>query len=414
MASNVWVASQLKQAQVNTITPANVNIGNTFTVTINSKAYTFTATAATVANVTAGLVALLQASPEGEFTEITWADNTTSIGATSATPGVSFTQTSAATGGTATLVTSTTKANKSPSDVNDALNWSLGAVPGNGDDVYFDGTAVTDALYNLSALSAVTLASLNISNAYTGSIGLPKQNANGYTEYRSDYFAISATLVFIGDTQGSGSGRIKINLGTVQSAIIVNNTGTGTEVNLEALLLKGTHASNTAVVNGGSVGFAVFGGETTTLTSLTIAQGDGGDTQPSAVRCGEGCTLTTVVHSSGKLVLSSAVTTFTVNGGTVTMFGTSADTIGTLSLWGGVFSLWSTGTITTLKVGSGATLDCSQDPRARTVTNSTIFSGGSVLDPSASITWTNAALLSGARLGDVTIDVGPNRNIKVT
>jgi len=39
------------RAEVKTITPANVNIGNTFSYTINGKTVTVTATAATVANV---------------------------------------------------------------------------------------------------------------------------------------------------------------------------------------------------------------------------------------------------------------------------------------------------------------------------------------------------------------------------
>ena len=123
-------------------------------VLVNGKAVVFTATAATVANVTAGLVALLNATTAPpEHQEITWANITTALTGTADTPGKPFTQTSSSVGGT--LTTAVTTANKSSNDVNDAQNWSLGTVPANGEDVYIQDTDKS-LLYNLSALSAVT------------------------------------------------------------------------------------------------------------------------------------------------------------------------------------------------------------------------------------------------------------------
>src|SRR4051812_8792094 len=119
MATCIWAPKQKKQAQANTVTPANVAIGNVFTVTVNSKTYSFTATANTVANVVTGLYTLLSAATAGDVSETPGADNTPSLGATATTAGKPFTQTSSATGGTATLVTATATANLSPSDISD-------------------------------------------------------------------------------------------------------------------------------------------------------------------------------------------------------------------------------------------------------------------------------------------------------
>ena len=49
-------------ADLYTITPANVAASNTFTITINNKSVTFTATLTTVASVCTGLVALCKAA----------------------------------------------------------------------------------------------------------------------------------------------------------------------------------------------------------------------------------------------------------------------------------------------------------------------------------------------------------------
>lgn len=83
MATLVWVGNAAARQQVSTLTPANVEIGDVFTATINGKSISFTATAATVANVTAGLTAAWNASTIAEFAEITASDSTTHVTLTS-------------------------------------------------------------------------------------------------------------------------------------------------------------------------------------------------------------------------------------------------------------------------------------------------------------------------------------------
>lgn len=408
MATNRFLGRARAVAQINTITPANVNIGNVFNVTLNGNVVSFTATAGTVANVTAGLVALLSATtlPQ-EFQEITWTDSTTHITATCKTAGKPFTNTSSATGGTATNVTATTTANSGPSDIAIAANWSDG-VPNAADDVYVDGGSVS-LLYNLDTLAAVTLTSLTIGQNFTGRIGLPEYNADStsYREYRPQYLQVGATTVTIGAGAGSGSGRIKIDLGSVQSAVTVLNSGSGLESSLAAVILLGTHASNVLNVLGGSVGVALFGGEVSTILTTRLAKAPAG-VKSSVLTLGVGCTLTTITNEGGALNLRSACTTLTQKAGTTFITGSGAIT--TANINAGTLTHQGTGTITTLNVFSGATADFSRDDRAITITNVIqTYRGASLLDDAYRIVYTGGVKANGCGLNEITWRLGIGR-----
>jgi hypothetical protein len=59
MASRLYRGDSVPVAQVTKITPANVLVGDTFTITCNGKSVVYVALAATVADVVAGLIAAL-------------------------------------------------------------------------------------------------------------------------------------------------------------------------------------------------------------------------------------------------------------------------------------------------------------------------------------------------------------------
>lgn len=378
MATKRWRGDGKNTAQVNTITPANVAIGNTFSTTINGKSITFTATAATVANVTAGAVALLNASEIPEFAEITWADGTTAITGTADTASKPFTQTSSATGGTATFTTSTTTANTSAHDVNDGANWSDGSVPGASDTIIVENTS-SSLLYNLGSLSGTTVTSWTFEETFTGECGLPEFTATGYQEYRATYLAIGITTLTI----RCDSGRIKVNGGSVQTTVNIDGSGSPSETGVHAIVWKGTHASNVVNITKGSLDVAPFvisgTAETATIATLRIGY------QTSAasdvqVRLSSGVTLTTIEKSGGTLEVNSAVTTLNQTEGDTTI---KAGAITTLNLRGGRVYYNGTGTLTTATVTGNGVLDFSQDMRAKTVTNPIELYGddATLLDP---------------------------------
>jgi hypothetical protein len=84
------------------ITPGSVTKGDVFNAVINGNTATFTATAATVANVTAGLTTAINALRDGRLMDIpvTASDQTTYVQLTHDTAGESFRLTTSSTGGT--------------------------------------------------------------------------------------------------------------------------------------------------------------------------------------------------------------------------------------------------------------------------------------------------------------------------
>jgi len=397
-----FVGKQRKVAQVNNITPASVGIGNTFSVVINGKTVTFTATATTVANVTAGLKALLSAATEPEFTEITWADATTHITGTAGTPGKPFTQTSSAAGGTATLVTSTSTANKSPEDWNDAVNYSTAALPVDADDLVLDAGANNGALWNAGSLSGVALTSLTVLNGFELDGGLSDLDDDGeqYSQYRPTYLAIGVTTVTIGDTTGLGvgSGLFKLNTGTGQTLVNVFVTGQPRESLTPAFVWKGTHAANVFNLNAGSVGVALLGGEVATIATLRISDG--------TMVCGAGVTLGTITQTGGALDTVSAITAKVQNSGVHTH---REGAITTLTVRGGAIAYLSAGTITTLTL-YGA-FDAGNDSRAMTITNCTMYPGAVLSDQFGRITFSNPISTPGG-IDSVTIRRGGSTNVQ--
>lgn len=403
-------------AQVDTLTPGGtIEADDLFIVTINSKTVSVSAGGTTATAVCTALYAALSASTIPEFTEITWTNNTTTITGTAKTAGkphtMTFTTTEAG-GGAADAQTATltaTTASSGPNDLNIAVNWTGGVLPANGDDVIFENSSV-DALYNLSALSAVTLTSLTIKGSYTGKIGLPEYNAAGYQEYRATYLVIGATTQTIGEGIGNGSGRLKISNAAVQTTLTIRGTATSVESGVEAIQWKGTHASNVVNITKGSLGVAIYAGETAAIATLRIGyttniQGD------TAVRCGSGTTLTTIEKSGGTLEINSAATTLNNFDGVTTVVGSGAIT--TVNIDGGTVYEKGTGTITALNVGDGGKFDHSQDMRAVTVTTTILYPGAALSDPYRTIVFTNGVNIRRGALADVTLDVGTNINLVI-
>lgn len=392
MATKRLTGAALPVAHVQTIavadTWATADLAN---LTMNLKTLTLTVgSTATTAQIAADLVDMWNgAAVNGtetrnetgdnvpEFNEITATLSSSTLVMTHDTKGVPFVVTrSETTAGDGTLgaVGETTAAN-GPSFWNTAANYDNNIVPTTGDLIYIDSIDIP-ILYGLDG-SAVTLASLTI-GANVGStfaIGLPKTNANAYPEYRSDYLSVGATLCNI-----SGGNRIKLNFGSVQNTTTIFGSGFSQELGVPAVLLKGTHASNSLEVISGEVGFAFYGGEAGTLAALKVSGGN--------VTVGDGATLTgcTATVGGGSVRIGSAISAITQSGGRVTVDG--AATVTTLTMTGGTIVYNSSGTCTAATITNGS-LDLSGDTSPVTFTDLTLGIGGSYSDPHGRLTVTN-------------------------
>lgn len=280
------------------------------------------------------------------------------------------------------LTQSTTTANSGPNNWDVAANWNSNTVPVTGDTVYIGDTNV-NILYGLDQ-SDVTLAALIIEQTFTGDIGLPRTNAAGsYPEYRDQYLKIGATLLNIGDKQGDGSERIKINLGSVQSTVLITNSGDSPDGNTPAILLLGTHASNAININRGSLGVAYYPTEVATVATLRQAFFDNA-ADDTNVYLGSGVSVTDIVKSGGVLDINSATTTFKQTAGTTTIH---AGAHAVLNILAGLVNYNSTGTLSAVNLSGDGVLVFDQDARPKDVTIINKFTDDSeIYDESGSIT----------------------------
>jgi hypothetical protein len=279
-------------------------------------------------------------------------------------------------------------------DVNVNANWvtSTGAastVPANGDDIIFDDRSSEDADLNLSALSAVVLNSLTITQGFTGNIGTHSTGVDTFLE-------IQSATVDIGQHYGNGSpvgsGRLLLDLGATACNIRVHNSKTGAdETNAYPIRLKTNSASSKLYVNKGNVEY-ISG----TISGIYVSYVS--NVQSDSAVIVRSATLTTFDQNGGTNICMTGATTVNVDGGKLILTGLGAVT--TANVYGGSLDYRSTGTITNLNCYGGTT-DFRRDLQAKTVTNATIYKGA-ILDVHDAVTRTNGVdLAADADFADV-------------
>jgi len=299
-------------------------------------------------------------------------------------------------GGTQTLVQASVIASTGPEFFDNIANWSTGAIPTDSDNVTFDHRAVSDLKYALSQ-ATITPASIVITQGFEKKIGLPDINVDNfsspYAEYRDKDLAwcdaadALNTTIDIGEGVGPGSERIRMDTNAAQVTLVVHNSGRRELNATPPILWKGTHASNSVSVYRGDLGIAFEEGEVanlvTLLSSFTFSQ----DTDVSIV-CGAGVVFaaSTITQEGGDVTVASNIQTVDMTGGSLNVLAGTATTI---TMESGSLYYQSNGTLTTLKVGPGATADFRRDLRGRTITNIELYASASWYDPTGTVVATN-------------------------
>lgn len=384
MANVRWLARATPTRQVSEITVTGpVVVGEEWIVKINTKEVKFVATATTVANVTAGLVALLNDEDvPAEFAKMDWVDSNPTVTGTvkqdyAGWPVTIAVETDSAGG---SISVSTVTEATGPSHVDNVNNWSGGALPSSSDNIYF-GVAAAGPKFALDALDAVAPALVEVSDMADYDFGLPAINAaGGYTEYRDRYLKFDGATVF----RYAGSGSIaRFDFGSsVFSGDIRGTAGAATAGEEPTVNILGSHANNALEVSAAGVAVAGLPSETATIKTLVVSSA-------GAVTCGTGVTLNgsgaTLVVDEGRCTTNSALATATVQSGTLYH---EAGTVATLVIQQGATCYYkSSGTCTAVTVGG--TLDCTDDRSAKTFTTLTAEKTG-VVRGKKNITFTNA------------------------
>ena len=392
MATQTWLGSAVAVQQVRTFTVGgSPAAGDTFSLTVGNKTFTAVApiapTTATTAAAIYGVLSAISATLNLEFAGLAYNYTSGSNSLTiSGAAGVPFDiQTAVGSGntGSGTFAWSDTVPASGPNFADVGANWSTGAAPASGDDVYLTNSSVS-ILYGLS-MSGVALHSLNCDATFTGTVGLPRNRgqsgAQQTAEYLPQYWEIGAATVNL----NTGGGRFKLNTGAGGANLTITGAASSAEAGIKTILWLGTGTNNISISKG-SLAAANFPNETATIATLNQEwqTNQSGDTD---VRLGPGCAITTVNKTGGALEINSAVSTLSQNGKGATTFNGGAQ--GTLSVYAGSLLFGEIASYTALTVDDGGTADFRRGGGAVTGTNTSLSGNYTFLDPGKRITFTN-------------------------
>lgn len=415
MSAPQWQGGASPIAQVQTYTMSGTwEVGDIIKITIGSKSWSYSVTSTVIATFLPLLATAyndLSSSDYPEFAEMTASSTATTFVLTGDTTGKPFIATLISTesngavpdgqliDGIATATTGVaTTAATGPNHWSNAQNWSTGVVPVAADDPVINGGP--SILYDIDQ-NTVTLTSLTIGVNFpsTSVIGLtantnPQNPTSGYPQYRQQRLKIGATTVNIETT----SPLVRLDLSPASTTVTVLGTGSPQIATDDSLDLKLAATANVYILKG-KVGINALPGDTGTVAILNIAYRTS-QTSDCQVRGGTGLTATTVKQSGGTLYLQNGCTTYTNQGGVLTV---SAGAITTITNQIGTIYYDGTGTITTLN-NLGTFLR--RGYRTATVTNTNIYAGSITSDRNGTLTFSNAMTLVQCRLAEGPQDQG--------
>ena len=127
-------------------------------------------------------------------------------------------------------------------------------------------------------------------------------------------------------------------------------------------------------------------------------------------------TVNTISHEDSALDTRCSVPTLNLNGASTATIRDEA-TVGTMEIDSGTVNYISSGTITSVNIGSGGTLDLSNGRDPVTITNCTLNEGSTLLDPYQRVTFTNRIAVprtGGLLSGNINVNFGTNIRIQIS
>ena len=258
---------QAAGSEVQVVTLTTAPTGGTFTLTYSGQTTSAIAYNASAATVDAALEALSNIGA-GDVVVTGSAGGPWTVTFATALAGINVDQMtgngSGLTGGTVeTFAVAAVTASAGPNHWDTAANWLPVGVPITGDDVRFE-IGNSDCSFGIDQ-TGVTLASLRIAMTWTGKLGLPRKNSNGYLEYRPIELTCGITSCLVGYGDGSGPGKVALNTLAVQTAVEVRGSGGSSDVGIPAVTWRGSHASNVVTILDGEFGTAPYSDQSATM-----------------------------------------------------------------------------------------------------------------------------------------------------
>ncbi|TXH18983.1 MAG: hypothetical protein E6R03_01270 [Hyphomicrobiaceae bacterium] len=364
-------------------------------ITINGKTVGITlGTGYTAATAADAIQALLAASTYGEFLDYTWTVSTDTITATAKVAGVSGDMAKASGVSTNATLTHTVTAT-GPNFLDDAANWTGSTLPANNDTIVFDQFSPS-ALYGLDALASLTGLTFDIEN-FANSIGLPAvrggannfdpNSGGGYPEYRRRAMYLNASTPTLNIGRGDQlPARVYIEFGSSCDPAAINVFGSqdppaGDRVTINLYGKTGMDALN---VTQGSVGVAAEIGQVGGFTVVRVGAEDSPQTD-AFVLFGAGATVPSVENQSGRTESGATITALTLRQRAIQHRQTGGD-LTAATLQGGRTIIETNATMV-LNASGTAVVDCSRDPRPKTISaTSTFEDDAALIDPAGTVT----------------------------
>jgi len=351
--ATIWIGGAPSIKQVNSETPANVEVGDIFMITLsddleNSYQISYTATAATVENVVDGLHVLGVAAKTAGYKpwdDVTCTEDNAKVTITADTAGKPFyVETDITNGGAAdtqTLTDLCTTANVGPHDLATGLNYPGGVAPEEGDELKISATAEDDILYGLKYLTANTihLISFDKEEGCTIAIGNNRQSleilltGENASEVRLAgtgqcflYLEGGFDPIYITESGADSGGACGTNIEakTDVDYDVYVNLGSGQSVGLAAVAGQAMQVNNVKVEGGARV---ILGRG---VTGDPVIEALGVGELETYCQVGNLITEMTWIHYEGDF--AAAGTTIKLNAGSQTVLLSDAITQGAVSL----------------------------------------------------------------------------------
>ena len=299
-------------------------------------------------------------------------------------------------------------------DASNASNWSEG-IPVANQDIIIPPWATYGITSNLTAITSIALKSFWVQEGFSKNIG----TSTGF--FRVDISGSGATRFLYEGSSTLAKFHFIKTLASV--AIDIRKTGVG-NAGQPAFQMMTNDVNSAAGTYMGTVsvysGEVSLGPENTLCEVAGLVVGSNSDEASPVVDVGVLCrddtsdgSLLNLWMNSGTVNLGTLATNVHLHGGVINHTGTQ---ISILNLWGGVIKLnnpTGTGggnTISNLNL-RGGTLDNSENPSPKTITNANLYSG-SIQDPVAKLVYSNPVVYKGVQ-PDVEFDWGPDRTITI-
>ena len=176
-----------------------------------------------------------------------------------------------------------------------------------------------------------------------------------------------------------------------------------------SLIWHGTNSSNIVNLTKANIGVAFFPGDTASMTTLRTGYVSNKNSDVT-LTVGAGASISTLDMNGGTVTINNGATTATVSAGTLTCWARVASPRSRPMAAPVIYN--ATGTLGTAIVSESGSLDFSQDPRPKTVTNPIQLYGNSATlnDPNQVV----SSLVVDLEQSDNLANVALGTNIKLT